>query len=319
MKHPHYLVTGGAGFLGRHLTPALLATGARVTVLDSEITGHRGNLAAVADHPHFRFIAHDIREPFSPAADADFEAIYHLACPASPQQYLAHPILTWETSVLGTREVLKLAQRCGAKVLFSSTSEIYGDPLVHPQGESYWGNVNPVGPRSCYDEGKRAAETLCYEYARLGVDVRLVRIFNTYGPHMNPKDGRVVTQFITQALAGQPLSVYGDGSQTRCLCYVSDMIAGLQAVMNLPLFTFTPINLGSETEISILELAHLILKLTGSSSPIHTHALPQDDPQQRKPDVTLAQHMLHWSPLLSLEQGLQETISSLRSRFDLPL
>ncbi len=305
------LVTGGAGFLGSHLTHRLLEAGHVVHVLDNQITSTQHLLDITSHQDRFNFHVGDVRDPF----EIDHvDEIYHMASLASPQHYLKHPILTWETSVLGTRHMLHLAQKHKAKLLFTSTSECYGDPLVHPQPETYWGNVNPVGPRSCYDEGKRAAETLCYEFSKLGVDVRVVRIFNTFGPYMNVQDGRVVTEFIAQALQGAPLPIFGTGHQTRCLCYISDMIDGLMRMMAHTPPLFGPMNLGSEEEICVVDLANKILHLTGSKSELQFLTLPQDDPQNRKPDIAFAKHVLNWSPKITLDKGLADMIAHMSSR-----
>jgi UDP-glucuronate decarboxylase len=298
------LVTGGAGFLGSHLCDLLLGLPADVICLDNFFSGSKDNIRHLAGHPTFETIRHDVIHPFF----VEVDRVYHLACPASPIHYQHNPIKTVKTNVLGTINMLGLAKRTGARILLASTSEVYGDPEVHPQTESYWGHVNPIGPRSCYDEGKRVAETLMTDYHRQNrVDIRIARIFNTYGPRMAVKDGRVVSNFIVQALRGEPLTVYGEGNQTRSFCYVSDLIDGLHRLMEAD-DPAGPVNLGNPTEFTILELAELVLKLTKSRSPVIYRPLPQDDPAQRCPDISLARKALGWEPKVKLEEGLQQTI-----------
>jgi UDP-glucuronate decarboxylase len=300
------LVTGGAGFIGSHLCDRLLAEGNEIICLDNYFTGSKRNIIHLIDKPYFEMIRHDITMPFYIEADE----IYNLACPASPVHYQYNPIKTVKTSVMGTINMLGLAKRIRAKLLQASTSEVYGDPKIHPQPEDYWGNVNPIGIRSCYDEGKRCAETLCMDYHRQNkVKVKIIRIFNTYGPRMHPNDGRVVSNFIVQALQNKPLTVYGDGSQTRSFQYIDDHIEGMIRMMNTPDEITGPINLGNPSEYTILEMADKIIELTGSKSKIKYNPLPQDDPIQRKPDITLAKKVLNgWQPKLSLEEGLIRTI-----------
>jgi len=298
------LVTGGAGFLGSHLCDLLLGLQADVICLDNFFSGSKDNIRHLAGHPTFETIRHDVIHPFF----VEVDQVYHLACPASPIHYQHNPIKTVKTNVMGTINMLGLAKRTGARILLASTSEVYGDPQVHPQTESYWGHVNPIGPRSCYDEGKRVAETLMTDYHRQNrVDIRIARIFNTYGPRMAVKDGRVVSNFIVQALRGEPLTVYGEGNQTRSFCYVSDLIDGLHRLMKAD-DPGGPVNLGNPTEFTILELAELVLKLTKSRSPVIYRPLPQDDPAQRCPDISLARKALGWEPKVKLEEGLQQTI-----------
>jgi UDP-glucuronate decarboxylase len=300
------LVTGGAGFLGSHLVKRFLADGFAVTALDNLSTGFLSNLAECAFHNDFIFINHDVVNPI-PYEKYDY--ILNFACPASPRHYQSDPVRTIETNFLGIINMLHLARDTGAGLLQASTSEVYGDPTVSPQSESYWGNVNPIGIRSCYDEGKRAAETLCFDYLRqYDVDARVIRIFNTYGPNMELGDGRVVSNFIVQALRGEPLTIYGDGSQTRSFCYVSDLIEGISKVVTLPGNPGSPINLGNPVEYSILELAELIIKLTSSKSELVFENLPSDDPKQRKPDIGLARSILGWEPSVAAEAGLVKTI-----------
>lgn len=299
------LVTGGAGFIGSHLCDALLARSNEVMCLDNFFTGTRHNIARHLDNPAFEAIRHDVTNPIEVEADR----IYNLACPASPIHYQRDPIRTVRTSVMGAINVLDLAQRLQVPVLHASTSEIYGDPQVHPQREDYYGHVNPIGPRSCYDEGKRCAETLFYDYRRMrGMDVRVARIFNTYGPRMSIDDGRVVSNLIVQALRGEPLTIFGDGSQTRSFCYVDDLVAGLIALMHGPVQD-GPVNLGRPEEFTIAELAELILDLTGSASGLRTMPLPVDDPRQRCPDITRARDTLDWHPATPLRIGLTQTIA----------
>jgi UDP-glucuronate decarboxylase len=304
------LVTGGAGFIGSHLCETLLGQGHDVVCLDNYYTGSKENILHLMGNPRFEVIRHDLIHPIT----LEVDQIYNLACPASPVHYQFNPVKTVKTNVMGTLNMLGLAKRVKARILQASTSEVYGDPAVHPQPESYWGNVNCIGPRACYDEGKRVAETLMMDYHRQhGVDIRIARIFNTYGPRMAVNDGRVVSNFIVQALRGEPLTVYGRGKQTRSFCYISDLIKGLIALMEQK-ETIGPVNLGNPREFTILSLAEQIKALTGSSSPILFHPLPQDDPVQRKPDITLAKKYLHWEPEVPLEQGLIETIAYFRRR-----
>ena len=301
------LVTGGAGFLGSHLCDRLFAQGHHVICLDSFFTGRRENIQHLLDQPRFEVLSQDV---IAPIEIDTLDEIYNLACPASPVHYQYDPVHTMKTSVLGALNVLELAKKTGAKVFQASTSEVYGDPAVHPQTEEYWGNVNPIGPRSCYDEGKRAAETLFFDYHRtLGIPIKVVRIFNTYGPRMAANDGRVVSNFIVQALHGQDLTIYGDGSQTRSFCYADDLIEGFIRLMNADQQIIGPINMGNPGEFTMLELAEKVLRLTGSSSRLIHLPLPQDDPQQRQPDITKAKILLGWSLTVPLEQGLARTIA----------
>lgn len=298
------LVTGGAGFLGSHLCERLLERGDNVICLDNFFTGRKENILHLMGHPRFEVVRHDIVHPIY----LEVEQIYNLACPASPIAYQYNPIKTIKTSTVGMVNVLGLAKRCRARVLQASTSEVYGDPTVHPQREDYWGHVNPIGPRSCYDEGKRVAESLCINYHHSHrLEVRIVRIFNTYGPRMDPNDGRVISNFITQALLGEPLTVYGDGTQTRSFCYCDDLIRGMIAMMDQDQ-DIGPVNLGNPGEYTMLQLAQEVLKATGSNSPIHFEPLPQDDPKQRCPDITKAQRLLGWSPTVDLPTGLARTV-----------
>ena len=304
------LVTGGAGFLGSHLCDRLIADGHEVTVIDNLFTGRKQNIAHLLSHPRFEFVRHDVIDPFKYEVDQ----IYNLACPASPPHYQYNPIKTIKTSILGSINCLGLAKRVKARVFQASTSEVYGDPHVHPQPESYWGNVNPIGKRSCYDEGKRCAETLFFDYHREHkVDIRVVRIFNTYGPRMHEADGRVVSNFIVQALRGEDITIYGDGSQTRSFCYVDDLIEGWLRLM-AQTETVGPMNIGNPTEFTMLQLAELTLKLVGGKSKIVFKSLPADDPKQRRPDITLAQKILKWEPKVQLEEGLQRTIAYFKPR-----
>jgi UDP-glucuronate decarboxylase len=299
------LVTGGAGFLGSHLIDRLLDGGHEVICLDNYFTGRKGNIAHHLGNPRFELMRHDIIDPFK----VEVDQIYNLACPASPVHYQHNPIKTVKTSVMGAINCLGLAKRVRARVFQASTSEVYGDPDVHPQPESYRGNVNPIGIRACYDEGKRVAETLFFDYHREnGVDIRVVRIFNTYGPRMLPNDGRVVSNFIVQALRGEDITVYGDGSQTRSFCYVSDLIEGFLRLMNQEKIV-GPVNIGNPGEFTILQLAEKVIRMTGSKSRIINKPLPADDPLQRKPDISLAQKELGWAPEIDLEEGLRRTIA----------
>jgi UDP-glucuronate decarboxylase len=301
-------VTGGAGFVGSHLCEALLDQGARVVCLDNFHTGREANIAGLLDHPKFELVDHDVRMAL-PASLPRFDRIYNLACPASPVHYQSDPVRTALVCVQGALHVLERAAADGARVLQASTSEVYGDPEVHPQAETYWGNVNPVGPRSCYDEGKRFAETLFTDFAASGrADVRIVRIFNTYGPRMRPDDGRVVSNFIVQALRGQPLTVYGDGSQTRSFCYVDDLVDGCLRMMEAPVAPDGPVNLGNPAELTVEEIARRILAMTGSNSMIERRPLPVDDPRRRRPDIGRARALLGWRPRTSLAAGLFRTI-----------
>jgi UDP-glucuronate decarboxylase len=299
------LVTGGAGFLGSHLCERLIATGHEVICVDNCYTGTKANIRRLLDNPMFEFIRHDVTFPLY----VEVDEIYNLACPASPVHYQFDPVQTTKTSVHGAINMLGLAKRLKAKILQASTSEVYGDPAVHPQTEEYWGHVNPIGPRSCYDEGKRCAETLFFDYFRqLRLRIKVARIFNTYGPRMHPNDGRVVSNFIVQALRNEPITVFGDGAQTRSFCYVDDLIDGLIRLMNSPDEFTGPVNLGNPREFTIRELAERIITLTGSASRIISKPLPQDDPHQRQPDISLARSQLKWEPTIALEQGLTRTI-----------
>jgi UDP-glucuronate decarboxylase len=301
------LVTGGAGFLGSHLCDRLFAQGHHVICLDSFFTGRRENIQQLLNQPRFEVLSQDVIAPIE--IDC-LDEIYNLACPASPVHYQYDPVHTMKTSVLGALNVLELAKKTGAKVFQASTSEVYGDPAVHPQKEEYWGNVNPIGPRSCYDEGKRAAETLFFDYHRtLNIPIKVVRIFNTYGPRMAANDGRVVSNFIVQALQGQDLTIYGDGSQTRSFCYADDLVEGFIRLMNADQQIIGPINMGNPGEFTMLELAEKVLRLTGSSSKLIHLPLPQDDPQQRQPNISKAKTLLGWSLTVPLEQGLERTIA----------
>ncbi|OED43391.1 NAD-dependent dehydratase [Chromatiales bacterium (ex Bugula neritina AB1)] len=300
------LITGGAGFLGSHLTEKLLDSGHEVICADSLFTGTKDNLATFRDNPNFEFIRHDVTDPLQ----VEVDEIYNLACPASPIHYQHNPIHTVKTSVLGAINMLLLAKHLQCKILQASTSEVYGDPTVHPQKENYWGNVNPIGPRSCYDEGKRCAETLFYDYHRQeNIRIKLVRIFNTYGPRMHPGDGRVVSNFIMQALRNEPITIYGEGQQTRSFCYVENLIDGFIKFMDLDSDETGPINLGNPNEFTILQLAESVIRLTNSRSELVFKPLPTDDPQQRQPDISKARETLGWEPTIQLEEGLSRTIS----------
>ncbi len=307
------LVAGGGGFIGSHLCDALLSEGARVVCVDNFLTGRRQNIRHLERDPRFDVIDSDIVQPLPARIRSGrlaFDEIYNLACAASPPHYQADPEHTMLTSVLGTRNLLLLAERCGARLLQASTSEVYGDPDVHPQPEAYWGNVNPTGPRACYDEGKRAAEALTFDFRRLGrAEVRVARIFNTYGPRMRADDGRVVSNLITQALSGKGITVYGDGSQTRSFCYVDDLVGGLMALMANPKPDLGPVNLGNPVEMTINELVARVLDLTESNSPVVERPLPVDDPRRRRPDISLAQAELGWTPRVPIDQGLRATIA----------
>ncbi|MBT3480752.1 MAG: SDR family oxidoreductase [Opitutales bacterium] len=303
------LITGGAGFLGSHLSDRLLSEGNEVICMDNLFTGAKRNIGHLLGHPNFEFIRHDVTDPFK----FEVDRIYNLACPASPVHYQYNAIKTVKTSVMGAINCLGLAKRVSARVFQASTSEVYGDPDVHPQPESYWGSVNPIGIRSCYDEGKRCAETLFFDYYRQNrVDIRVARIFNTYGPRMSPEDGRVVSNFIVQALKGEDITIYGDGMQTRSFCYFSDLIDGFVRLMEQE-ETVGPVNIGNPVEFTMLELAENVIKLTGSKSKIIHEALPSDDPKQRKPDITLARKHLGWEPKVPLAEGLKETIAYFRT------
>lgn len=300
------LVTGGAGFVGSHLCDALLAAGHEVLCADNFFTGNKANIESLLDHPYFELIRHDVTFPLY----VEVDEIYNLACPASPIHYQHDPVQTLKTSVHGAINMLGLAKRLKARILQASTSEVYGDPNVHPQPEEYWGNVNPIGPRSCYDEGKRCAETLFFDYHRqYGLNIKVARIFNTYGPRMHPNDGRVVSNFIVQALRGDPITIYGDGKQTRSFCFVSDLVEGLRRLMDSPEEVTGPINLGNPGEFTMIELAEAVIRLTGSASSMVFRPAPVDDPRQRQPDITKARGKLGWEPTIPLEQGLVHTIS----------
>jgi UDP-glucuronate decarboxylase len=303
------MVTGGAGFLGSHLCDRLLDAGHDVLCVDNLFTGTKDNIGHLHSNPSFEFMRHDVTFPLF----VEVDEIYNLACPASPIHYQHDPVQTTKTSVHGAINMLGLAKRLGCKILQASTSEVYGDPSVHPQSEEYWGHVNPIGIRSCYDEGKRCAETLFFDYHRQnGVPIKVARIFNTYGPRMHPADGRVVSNFIMQALKGEPITIYGDGSQTRSFCYVDDLIRGLMALMETGPETTGPINIGNPNEFTVRELAEKVIALIGSNSQIVQEPLPQDDPKQRQPDITKAKQVLDWQPSIELEQGLVKTIDYFR-------
>ena len=303
------LITGGAGFLGSHLCDRLINDGHNLLCVDNFITGSKNNIAHLMPNPNFELMQHDVTFPLY----VEVDQIFNLACPASPVHYQYDPVKTTKTSVYGAINMLGLAKRKKARILQASTSEVYGDPLIHPQPESYWGHVNTIGPRSCYDEGKRCAETLFFDYHRQhNLDIKVVRIFNTYGPRMHPNDGRVVSNFIVQALNGENITIYGDGSQTRSFCYVDDLIEGFMRMMDTEAGFTGPINLGNPNEFSMLELAEKVLKLVGGSSKLVFHPLPTDDPKQRQPDITLAKNNLAWEPRVRLDDGLKETISYFR-------
>jgi len=304
------LVTGGAGFIGSHLVRRLLGAGHEVLVVDNFYSGSRRNLAAVLPHPRLELMRHDVTFPLY----VEVDDIYHLACPASPVFYQRDPVQTTKTSVMGSINMLGLAKRVKARILLSSTSEVYGDPIVHPQPETYWGNVNPIGIRSCYDEGKRCAETLFFDYRRQhDMAIKVARIFNTYGPGMRPDDGRVVSNFIVSALRGEALTVYGDGSQTRSFCYVDDLVEGLVRLMGTDHEVTGPINIGNPNEFTMLELAQLVLEIVGADTGIEHRPLPSDDPTQRQPDITLAKSVLDWQPTVELREGLTATVEFFRT------
>lgn len=303
------LVTGGAGFLGSHLSDRLLSEGHEVIAVDNFFTGNKRNVWHLSDNKNFELIRHDVTFPLY----LEVDAIYNLASPASPIHYQRDPVQTTKTSVLGAINMLGLAKRLGVRIFQASTSEVYGDPEIHPQPESYWGRVNPIGPRACYDEGKRAAETLFFDYHRQhGMAIRVARIFNTYGPRMAPDDGRVVSNFVLQALRGEPLTIYGDGSQTRSFCYVSDLIDGFVRLMDNDKDLVGPVNLGNPGEFTMKELADAVIEVTGSKSTIEHRPLPQDDPKQRQPDITLAKKELGWEPTIQLREGLEKTVEYFR-------
>jgi UDP-glucuronate decarboxylase len=306
----HILVTGAAGFLGTHLSEKILERGDKVTGLDDFTTGSIENIRHLQNFPNFSFVQQDIRNPHF----GEYDGILNFACPASPKHYQADPVRTIETNFMGMINVLHLAKRSGARVVQASTSEVYGDPAISPQVESYWGNVNPIGIRSCYDEGKRAAETLCFDYVRqFDLDVRVIRIFNTYGPRMSVGDGRVVSNFVIQALQGSPITIYGDGSQTRSFCYVSDLVDGIISTFDLSKRPSTPINLGNVHEFTMLKLAQKAIEVCNSKSQIIFEPLPHDDPRQRKPDTTLAKQLLGWTAKVELDEGLQRTADYFRT------
>jgi UDP-glucuronate decarboxylase len=308
------LVTGGAGFIGSHLCERLLGEGNEVLCLDNFFTGRRENIIHLLDNPRFELLRHDVTEPIL----LEVDQIYNLACPASPVHYQYNPVKTVKTSVMGAINMLGLAKRVRARILQASTSEVYGDPLIHPQPENYWGNVNPIGLRSCYDEGKRLAETLMTDYHRQNkVDIRIARIFNTYGPRMLEDDGRVVSNFIVQALRGEPLTLYGEGEQTRSFCYVSDLLEGLIRLMNTE-HLHEPVNLGNPGEFTIKQLAEEVMAICGTDKGFKYLPLPADDPRQRKPDITRAQTLLGWNPTIPLREGLEKTVEDFRKRVDIP-
>jgi UDP-glucuronate decarboxylase len=304
------LVTGGAGFIGSHLCDRLLQSGHEVLCVDNFYSSTRSNVEHLLKHPGFELIRHDVTFPLY----VEVDQIYHLACPASPVHYQRDPVQTTKTAVHGSINMLGLAKRTKARILLTSTSEVYGDPEVHPQREDYWGHVNPIGLRACYDEGKRAAETLFFDYWRQhDLSIKLVRVFNTYGPRMHPRDGRVVSNFVTSALRGEPLTIHGDGTQTRSFCYISDLVDGLLRMMDTPHAVTGPVNLGNPSEFTIAELADLVIELTGTTSPVEQLPLPADDPVRRRPDITLARKILGWQPTVDLEEGLLRTIDYFRS------
>ena len=310
MSQGRALVTGGAGFIGSHLCDRLLGDGYDVLCVDNYYSSTKDNITHLLDHPRFELLRHDVTFPLY----VEVDEIYHLACPASPIHYQRDPVQTTKTAVHGSINMLGLAKRTGAKILLTSTSEVYGDPLVHPQTEDYWGNVNPIGPRACYDEGKRAAETLFFDYRRQhNLPIKVVRLFNTYGPRMHPHDGRVVSNFIVSALKEQPLTIYGDGSQTRSFCYVDDLVNGLIAMMNAPEDVIGPINLGNPGEFTIAELADQVLQQVPSTAGVEHLPIPTDDPIRRQPDITRAKETLDWQPTIALADGLTRTIEYFRS------
>ena len=310
MEYKRFLVTGGAGFIGSHLCEALLSKGFEILCVDNYFTGRRGNIAHLLQHPRFEALRHDITFPLY----VEVDVIVNLACPASPIHYQFDPVQTTKTSVVGAINMLGLAKRLRVPILQASTSEVYGDPEQHPQREDYWGNVNPIGVRSCYDEGKRCAESLFFDYRRQhGMDTKVVRIFNTYGPRMLPNDGRVVSNFIVQALAGKPISIYGDGSQSRSFCYIDDLVQGLLRMLETPTDVSGPMNLGNAGEFSIKELAEHILEISGSQSEIEYHPLPENDPKRRRPDISEAEKVLGWRPEQPLRLGLEKTIEYFRA------
>lgn len=305
-------ITGGAGFIGSHLCETLLAAGHEVVCVDNLFTGRKANIVKHYSNPYFEFVRHDVTEPLM----LEVDQIYHLACPASPVHYQYNPVKTIKTNVMGTINMLGLAKRVAAKFLLASTSEVYGDPLEHPQKETYWGNVNPIGPRSCYDEGKRVAETLAINYLtqERSVDTKIVRIFNTYGPRMLFNDGRVISNFIVQALQGQDITIYGDGTQTRSFCYVDDLVQGLIRAMNTPKGSHGPWNLGNPNEMTIKQAAEMVIQLTGSKSKLIHKPLPKDDPMRRRPDITKAKSELKWEPTIDFKAGLARTIENFDER-----
>jgi UDP-glucuronate decarboxylase len=318
-RSPSVLIAGGAGFIGSHLCDALLQRGSTVTCLDNLLTGTIDNIRPLLNHPNFRLIEHDVRDPLE--IEGDIDRIYSLACPASPRHYQIDPVGTMKTCVLGTINMLELARQKRARILQASTSEIYGDPEMHPQPETYLGNVNPIGPRACYDEGKRAAETLMFDYQRMhATEIKVARIFNTYGPRMLENDGRVVSNFIVQALRGDPITIYGRGTQTRSFCFVDDLVRGLQLLMESPASVTGPCNLGNPHEVTIEAIARDVLAYTESASPLRFEALPKDDPKRRKPVIDVAMRTLGWRPRVALTDGLRATIAyfALRVAMDSP-
>jgi len=309
ITHKRVLVTGGAGFIGSHLCERLLREGCEVLCVDNFYTGTRANIRHLLNHPHFEVMRHDVTFPLY----VEVDEIYNLACPASPVHYQFDPVQTTKTSVHGAINMLGLAKRVKAKIFQASTSEVYGDPEVHPQVESYWGRVNPIGLRACYDEGKRCAETLFFDYRRQhNLNIKVARIFNTYGPRMHPNDGRVVSNFIVQALKNEPITIYGDGTQTRSFCYVDDIVEGFIRLMDTEDDFTGPVNLGNPVEFSMLELAEKVIELTGSKSRVTFRPLPDDDPKRRRPDISLAKEVLEWQPVVSLQEGLEKTIEYFR-------